>query len=135
MIRRPPRSTHRYTLFPYTTLFRSHAVVGHALGRALDRLLDEWLDGQAAPRGGDGAHRPAYLRRDAPVQTAQRVLSRHRAGEEGPDRHTDGQPDRPHSVRPPCAVTATTLLRRPNPSSTAVAAGSGTQRAPSTTNA
>src|SRR6186713_460275 len=24
MIRRPPRSTHRYTLFPYTTLFRSH---------------------------------------------------------------------------------------------------------------
>src|SRR5213080_5202340 len=22
-IRRPPRSTHRYTLFPYTTLFRS----------------------------------------------------------------------------------------------------------------
>src|SRR5213080_5323527 len=27
MIRRPPRSTHRYTLFPYTTLFRS-AVAG-----------------------------------------------------------------------------------------------------------
>src|SRR5213080_5578129 len=27
MIRRPPRSTHRYTLFPYTTLFRSmHAI-------------------------------------------------------------------------------------------------------------
>src|SRR5213080_2547919 len=25
MIRRPPRSTHRYTLFPYTTLFRSPA--------------------------------------------------------------------------------------------------------------
>src|SRR5213080_5408250 len=25
MIRRPPRSTHRYTLFPYTTLFRSSA--------------------------------------------------------------------------------------------------------------
>src|SRR5213080_470394 len=23
MIRRPPRSTHRYTLFPYTTLFRA----------------------------------------------------------------------------------------------------------------
>src|SRR2546422_11558116 len=28
MIRRPPRST----LFPYTTLFRSSAVVGHSLG-------------------------------------------------------------------------------------------------------
>src|SRR3546814_8278022 len=25
MIRRPPRSTPTYTLFPYTTLFRSHA--------------------------------------------------------------------------------------------------------------
>src|SRR3546814_20364537 len=25
MIRRPPRSTRTYTLFPYTTLFRSHA--------------------------------------------------------------------------------------------------------------
>src|SRR6059058_3037932 len=25
MIRRPPRSTRRYTLFPYTTLFRSRA--------------------------------------------------------------------------------------------------------------
>src|SRR6184192_4805999 len=25
MIRRPPRSTRRLTLFPYTTLFRSHA--------------------------------------------------------------------------------------------------------------
>src|SRR5215204_5090584 len=29
MIRRPPRST----LFPYTTLFRSHRVVGHVLRR------------------------------------------------------------------------------------------------------
>src|SRR5213080_5405671 len=28
MIRPPPRSTHRYTLFPYTTLFRSNAVTG-----------------------------------------------------------------------------------------------------------
>src|SRR5213080_2908602 len=28
MIRRPPRSTHRYTLFPYTTLFRSKVPEG-----------------------------------------------------------------------------------------------------------
>src|SRR3546814_15299174 len=27
MIRRPPRSTRTYTLFPYTTLFRSHLLV------------------------------------------------------------------------------------------------------------
>src|SRR3546814_13775365 len=31
MIRRPPRSTRTDTLFPYTTLFRSH--VGHPRGR------------------------------------------------------------------------------------------------------
>src|SRR3546814_6187147 len=29
MIRRPPRSTRTDTLFPYTTLFRSSAVVNH----------------------------------------------------------------------------------------------------------
>src|SRR3546814_8201766 len=28
MIRRPPRSTRTDTLFPYTTLFRSHEVIG-----------------------------------------------------------------------------------------------------------
>src|SRR3546814_5625092 len=29
MIRRPPRSTRTYTLFPYTTLFRSHLKIGY----------------------------------------------------------------------------------------------------------
>src|SRR3546814_3376978 len=32
MIRRPPRSTRTDTLFPYTTLFRSIALPGHAYG-------------------------------------------------------------------------------------------------------
>src|SRR6184192_4872253 len=47
MIRRPPRSTRRLTLFPYTTLFRSVRVLadpGQAeqLGRrARERALDE----------------------------------------------------------------------------------------------
>src|SRR3546814_20510044 len=31
MLRRPPRSTRTYTLFPYTTLFRSWPSVGHFL--------------------------------------------------------------------------------------------------------
>src|SRR3546814_20891969 len=31
MIRRPPSSTRTYTLFPYTTLFRSFALRGHNL--------------------------------------------------------------------------------------------------------
>src|SRR3712207_7627051 len=35
MIRRPPRST----LFPYTTLFRSHEDGGNAVGQALDGRL------------------------------------------------------------------------------------------------
>src|SRR3546814_18192887 len=41
MIRRPPRSTRTDTLFPYTTLFRSHANVRAALvaiARAVRRL-------------------------------------------------------------------------------------------------
>src|SRR3546814_1216093 len=32
MIRRPPRSTRTDTLFPYTTLFRSHPAHQHAAG-------------------------------------------------------------------------------------------------------
>src|SRR3546814_10013605 len=54
MIRRPPRSTRTYTLFPYTTLFRSSLSRGeewipdpirrerirdHLGGRLIDRLL------------------------------------------------------------------------------------------------
>src|SRR3546814_10428142 len=37
MIRRPPRSTRTYTLFPYTTLFRSPDLDGRVHGR-LDSL-------------------------------------------------------------------------------------------------
>src|SRR3546814_5184081 len=37
MIRRPPRSTRTDTLFPYTTLFRSHAYPPHPHLRAADR--------------------------------------------------------------------------------------------------
>src|SRR3546814_14937324 len=33
MIRRPPRSTRTYTLFPYTTLFRCHAGDADGAGR------------------------------------------------------------------------------------------------------
>src|SRR3546814_15212332 len=44
MIRRPPRSTRTDTLFPYTTLFRSH--VGgraHAAGGLLPHVRDDAL--------------------------------------------------------------------------------------------
>src|SRR3546814_12441031 len=56
MTRRPPRSTRTYTLFPYTTLFRSdrdHLVRVHAAVRllaeeALHRLIDLRHAGHAA---------------------------------------------------------------------------------------
>src|SRR3546814_18196803 len=41
MIRRPPRSTRTYTLFPYTTLFRSHQADARreeCIAKALDTL-------------------------------------------------------------------------------------------------
>src|SRR3546814_20331762 len=46
MIRRPPRSTRTDTLFPYTTLFRSHAAVVEAHHR-----IDETLAEFAAEQG------------------------------------------------------------------------------------
>src|SRR5213594_4088698 len=40
MIRRPPRSTQAFTLFPYTTLFRSRQGGVDVVDRAHDRELD-----------------------------------------------------------------------------------------------
>src|SRR3546814_13281131 len=42
MIRRPPRSTRTYTLFPYTTLFRSPKLGPDLLGVTRERS-DDWL--------------------------------------------------------------------------------------------
>src|SRR3546814_6914758 len=56
MIRRPPRSTRTYTLFPYTTLFRSLrlADAGHAVGEARPQLLDRLeLGRRGGPLVGD----------------------------------------------------------------------------------
>src|SRR3546814_8862958 len=68
MIRRPPRSTRTDTLFPYTTLFRSHALrlafedlaqrLARQLGdfafeRAHPRLASIKLDQRAQPLGGE----------------------------------------------------------------------------------
>src|SRR3546814_5157606 len=49
MIRRPPRSTRTDTLFPYTTLFRSHRARNHGTAGRSTRLLRS------------GAHRPSFL--------------------------------------------------------------------------
>src|SRR3546814_3519903 len=55
MISRPPISTRTTTLFPYTTLFRSHAVRDGSLGRRCGRhRLAEGPDDAARPRPGGG---------------------------------------------------------------------------------
>src|SRR3712207_8323503 len=59
MIRRPPRST----LFPYTTLFRSHRVEHVALGHELDAVRDHLARDEARAHAGR-AHGDAVGDRD-----------------------------------------------------------------------
>src|SRR3546814_7686223 len=98
MIRRPPISTRSYTLFPYTTLFRS-GLLGTALGRAADvegahgelgaRLADR-LRGDDADRladvhlGAAGEVAPVAGAADA----AYRLAHQRRADEDGVDAGT-----------------------------------------------
>src|SRR3546814_1726808 len=42
MIRRPPRSTRTYTLFPYTTLFRSYLSFGYAVFLGVGSYAAVW---------------------------------------------------------------------------------------------
>src|SRR5213080_1349226 len=58
MIRRPPRSTHRYTLFPYTTLFRSLAqsVFSYVLQAKALRQVEVKLHGRKLPKPADRIH-------------------------------------------------------------------------------
>src|SRR3546814_12656149 len=58
MIRRPPRSTRTDTLFPYTTLFRSHGSVSRRIAS-----LEHWLGASLFERHGRGVRlTPAGLR-------------------------------------------------------------------------
>src|SRR3546814_3021648 len=56
MIRRPPRCTRTYTLFPYTSLFRSHGILhlrqrDHAAGEIGDLVLAAGELGELRPGG------------------------------------------------------------------------------------
>src|SRR3546814_8673455 len=51
MIRRPPRSTLTDTLFPYTTLFRSHFKTPDRLGRHIQAARFQHLRHDHQPRG------------------------------------------------------------------------------------
>src|SRR3546814_5188447 len=53
MIRRPPRSTRTDTLFPYTTLFRSHFQWRGLFGRASSRRQLAGYSGPDGPSIGD----------------------------------------------------------------------------------
>src|SRR3546814_11339177 len=77
MIRRPPRSTRTDTLFPYTTLFRSHGIVG-TLQQCLRRVAakragnaDADGDGQAVRHAG----RPKRLVGDVVTQRSEEHTS------------------------------------------------------------
>src|SRR5216117_4579043 len=49
MIRRPPRSTQGRTLFPYTTLFRSHSAKPSVYLRGLPSVVHSVSPGRAPP--------------------------------------------------------------------------------------
>src|SRR3546814_9737396 len=49
MIRRPPRSTRTDTLFPYTTLFRSHTAITQAKGRVGGQRLPDTIGQEIHP--------------------------------------------------------------------------------------
>src|SRR3546814_4364716 len=71
MIRRPPRSTRTYTLFPYTTLFRSPGPVELAAALPADHGRD--LPGQQ-PHAGDGGRAHALPAAPAQAQGAARAV-------------------------------------------------------------
>src|SRR3546814_9944922 len=56
MLRRPPRSTRTDTLFPYTTLFRSHTGLDKRLKRRahIARVRADQIEAAAGDRGGAG---------------------------------------------------------------------------------
>src|SRR3546814_9935168 len=88
MIRRPPRSTRTDTLFPYTPLFRSHALDAHAAARS-HRADDR--------RVGLTVACPAPVAARHQVETA--VLDA--------ERHRRAFPDRPAQPRPDLIADAT----------------------------
>src|SRR3546814_14451292 len=90
MIRRPPRSTRTYTLFPYTTCFRS-VIIGPVGFEARDLDMDAVAQFGMREFGALGHDvTKAPIARDLPVDGHRRerhaAVRRHRfGGEAGPD--------------------------------------------------
>src|SRR5213080_5391561 len=92
MTRRPPRSTHRYTLFPYTTLFRSggaRPVAGLLEVAGAGHRATHRAPGALHVRGTVGCGPGAALRH---VTQARRRAALDRRGLEGVGRAVVAQP-------------------------------------------
>src|SRR3546814_12175550 len=91
MIRRPPRSTRTYTLFPYTTLFRS----------GLERCVREVRRG--APGAGGGIQAPPRRRAAGRLGGEVAGVYRQAAGRRPGSGLAQGLADEPGCVRPAAA--------------------------------
>src|SRR3546814_13513727 len=80
MIRRPPRSTRTYTLFPYTTLFRSPGAGGRGLGflKLGEDALGVLAQAQARLGQSDAARGAGEE-----LHAEPRLQPRHQAGDRG----------------------------------------------------
>src|SRR5213592_2518649 len=99
MIRRPPRSTQRSTLFPYTTLFRSQGGGGHAGVR--DHQAAVLRPAGRRGRGGgraDAGHRPRGARGCRGARARYTRQRPHRRGEHRRDLEGGGA-ETPEGVR------------------------------------
>src|SRR5213592_3515100 len=77
MIRRPPRSTQRSTLFPYTTLFRSRSEAGRQLSVLVWRFDRPLRVAASAPHGGGLASRRWIVNAQVPASYARRDPDHH----------------------------------------------------------
>src|SRR3546814_7429078 len=103
MIRRPPRATRTYTLFPYTTLFRSVAAQPEALvlplapDRDQDQQRNQQDDGSIVDRDlrrghEDPSHQREFLARVAEQGLEPRYHDRHQQDDRADRRdHQDGR--------------------------------------------
>src|SRR3546814_5148474 len=100
MIRRPPRSTRTDTLFPYTTLFRSHQ---HGQGRLGDfAARGRWLQVQGldqAPGVDDGKQRAGENQRSEEHTSELQSLMRSSYAVSCLKKKTTGDRDRQMPIR------------------------------------
>src|SRR3546814_12118612 len=99
MIRRPPRSTRTDTLFPYTTLFRSHQHRGHG-GRYGCRCVFRTAVRTRTPRRARADHRHRSALPDAAgIAQIDAPGARHTANGHGDHRRDDRAAEPAHAPR------------------------------------